>query len=157
MENTNPLVVVRHGLEWQQDAACRGEMAAAFYPPLRPEKKHERLARERAAKAVCDTCTVRVECLALVELAYDSIASREDRAETRKLLAGTALALRRYRLRHGSYPATLAALSSAEPPASPIDPFTGRPLGFRRQGAGFVLRSAGVEPADRSLRWEIPR
>jgi WhiB family redox-sensing transcriptional regulator len=63
MENTNPLVVVRHGLEWQQDAACRGEMAAAFYPPLRPEKKHERLARERAAKAVCDTCTVRVECL----------------------------------------------------------------------------------------------
>lgn len=100
---------------------------------------------------------VRVECLALVELAYDTIASRADRAETRKLLAGTALALRRYRLRHGSYPATLAALSSAEPPASPIDPFTGRPLGFRRQGAGFVLRSAGVEPADRSLRWEIPR
>ena len=62
MESTFP-PVARHGLEWQLDAACRGEFAAAFYPPIRSESKHERLARERAAKAVCDECPVRVPCL----------------------------------------------------------------------------------------------
>jgi WhiB family redox-sensing transcriptional regulator len=49
--------------DWQHDAACRGEFAATFYPPLRPEKKDERLARERAAKAVCRACPVREACL----------------------------------------------------------------------------------------------
>ena len=50
--------------DWQLEAACRGEFAAAFYPPLRTEKKHERLARERAAKAICFSCPVRSDCLA---------------------------------------------------------------------------------------------
>ena len=50
-------------LDWQRDAACRGERAAAFYPPLKPEAKAERLARERIAKAICHACPVRVECL----------------------------------------------------------------------------------------------
>lgn len=49
-------------IEWQQHAACRGERAA-FYPPLQGESKSERQARERAAKAICEVCEVRSECL----------------------------------------------------------------------------------------------
>lgn len=49
-------------IEWQHLAACRGERAA-FYPPLQGESKSERLTRERIAKSICETCTVRDECL----------------------------------------------------------------------------------------------
>lgn len=48
---------------WQRDAACSGEQAVNFYPPMRTEKKVVRLAREARAKAVCATCSVRVDCL----------------------------------------------------------------------------------------------
>jgi WhiB family redox-sensing transcriptional regulator len=34
-----------------------------FFPPSRVERKEERLARERAAKAICRSCIVRAECL----------------------------------------------------------------------------------------------
>lgn len=49
-------------IDWQHDAACRGERAA-FYPPLQGESKSERTARERVAKAICDGCPVRSQCL----------------------------------------------------------------------------------------------
>lgn len=62
MTHTNPRVATDH-LAWQRDAACRGELAAAFYPPLRPESKSERLAREREAKSTCQACPVRTDCL----------------------------------------------------------------------------------------------
>ena len=48
---------------WRQRAACLGDMAAAFYPPLRPEKRPVKDARERRAKAVCASCGVRDRCL----------------------------------------------------------------------------------------------
>jgi WhiB family redox-sensing transcriptional regulator len=47
---------------WQWKAACRGQQTL-FYAPLDPETKTERAARERAAKALCAICPVRVECL----------------------------------------------------------------------------------------------
>lgn len=48
---------------WRFRAACQGERGALFYPPLRPEKKAVRNAREQRAKQVCATCDVRAECL----------------------------------------------------------------------------------------------
>lgn len=62
MRSTDPRVS-RDPLDWQRDAACRGDDAAAFYPPLRTESKPERAEREQAAKAVCAACPVRDECL----------------------------------------------------------------------------------------------
>lgn len=38
-------------------------MAAAFYPPLRSEKRSVKISREQQAKAVCASCTVRAQCL----------------------------------------------------------------------------------------------
>jgi WhiB family redox-sensing transcriptional regulator len=51
-------------LEWQHAAACRGETASAFYPPIQFERKELRVARERTAKSICHQCAVRQECLA---------------------------------------------------------------------------------------------
>jgi WhiB family transcriptional regulator, redox-sensing transcriptional regulator len=51
-------------ITWQQTGACRSSAASSdFYPPMRTERKHERLARERRAKSVCATCPVQVQCL----------------------------------------------------------------------------------------------
>jgi WhiB family redox-sensing transcriptional regulator len=50
-------------LHWQQFAACRGEHASSFYPPLHFERKELRLSRERHAKAICASCSVRQHCL----------------------------------------------------------------------------------------------
>jgi WhiB family transcriptional regulator, redox-sensing transcriptional regulator len=48
---------------WQQAGACRNGSGADFYPPIHGERKHERIARERRAKAVCASCPVRIDCL----------------------------------------------------------------------------------------------
>jgi WhiB family redox-sensing transcriptional regulator len=48
---------------WQVRAACRGPQAAVFFPPTHPERKEEKLAREARAKAICETCVVRRDCL----------------------------------------------------------------------------------------------
>jgi WhiB family redox-sensing transcriptional regulator len=53
----------RYEDDWQLRAACRGPQASVFFPPPRFERKHERLAREADAKAICHTCIVREECL----------------------------------------------------------------------------------------------
>lgn len=49
--------------EWLGKAACKN-LAKLFYPPDHFERKNEKLERERRAKAVCATCSVREQCLA---------------------------------------------------------------------------------------------
>jgi WhiB family redox-sensing transcriptional regulator len=58
------LVVAVNLNDWQTLAACNGHPRADdFYPPFHTERKQERLARERRAKAVCAACPVRNNCL----------------------------------------------------------------------------------------------
>ena len=47
--------------DWQLDAACRGSDAAAFFHP-EGERGPSRVAREHAAKSVCATCPVLLQC-----------------------------------------------------------------------------------------------
>jgi WhiB family transcriptional regulator, redox-sensing transcriptional regulator len=47
--------------EWQLAGACRGTDAAVFFHP-EGERGSARLARERAAKAICAACPVLREC-----------------------------------------------------------------------------------------------
>jgi WhiB family redox-sensing transcriptional regulator len=57
-------VSVQHAQEaWQDRAACRGPNTAVFFPPPQFERKDDKEARERRAKAICATCSVRAECL----------------------------------------------------------------------------------------------
>jgi WhiB family transcriptional regulator, redox-sensing transcriptional regulator len=55
--------VVTGNLEWQRAARCRGDAGRDFYPPFSGERKRDRKARELRAKAVCEDCPVRAECL----------------------------------------------------------------------------------------------
>lgn len=48
---------------WQVRAACRGPQASVFFPPPQFERKDEKLERERRAKEICTSCSVRKECL----------------------------------------------------------------------------------------------
>ena len=48
---------------WQNKAACRGPHAVVFFPPSHPERKDERIQRERIAKEICRTCPVVKSCL----------------------------------------------------------------------------------------------
>jgi WhiB family transcriptional regulator, redox-sensing transcriptional regulator len=50
-------------MSWAVEAACRGPQASEFFPPMTSEHKDDRLARERRAKTICATCTVRTSCL----------------------------------------------------------------------------------------------
>jgi hypothetical protein len=60
-----------------------------------------------------------------------------------------AVALRLYQTEHGSYPPALDAL-----PRGPVDPFSGRPYVYRREGAGFVLYSVGEDGIDQGASSE---
>ena len=48
---------------WQPVALCRGNHSHLFFPPSTQERKDERERREIRAKAVCQICPVRNDCL----------------------------------------------------------------------------------------------
>ncbi|MET0627988.1 MAG: WhiB family transcriptional regulator [Acidimicrobiia bacterium] len=48
---------------WRDRAACRGPETSLFFPPTTAERRDDRDARERRAKAICFQCAVREECL----------------------------------------------------------------------------------------------
>ena len=48
---------------WRDRAACRGPETALFFPPSTSERRDDRDARERRAKAICRQCAVQRECL----------------------------------------------------------------------------------------------
>jgi WhiB family redox-sensing transcriptional regulator len=49
--------------DWLGAAACKGRNSTMFFPPTSGETRAERHMRENMAKAICQTCTVRPECL----------------------------------------------------------------------------------------------
>jgi hypothetical protein len=70
------------------------------------------------------------------------------RNETRRRLTVTAIALERYKLRHGTPPSELAALVPQFLSAVPLDPMSGKPLRYRLNTGGFVLYSVGEDGRD---------
>ena len=70
------------------------------------------------------------------------------------------VALRRYRLDRGSYPDDLSALSPSYLATVPIDPFTGKPPVYERQGAGFTLHAESGKssaPIKSALDWKVDK
>ena len=71
------------------------------------------------------------------------------RYETQRQMALTALALKRYQLRHGKLPAALAALTPEFLPVAPIDYMNGRLLIYTQlSDQRFALRSVGNDEQD---------
>ena len=78
--------------DWQVKAACRGPQGTAmFFPPSNFERKDEKEDRESKAKAICQACLVKKECLqyavAIKEL--HGIWGGTNEAERKVLLAST--------------------------------------------------------------------
>lgn len=48
---------------WRVFAKCTGDNAAYFFPPNHFERKPEKDGREGRARALCQVCRVRAECL----------------------------------------------------------------------------------------------
>lgn len=73
------------------------------------------------------------------------------------LTARVGLACRIFKSRTGEYPENLQALVPALLTDVPIDPFTGDPLVYRREGEGFIVYSLGSNLKDDGGRstWEI--
>lgn len=89
---------------------------------------------------------------------------RADLWEARFAVARVGLALERHRLARGEYPASLDALVPEFLAALPSDPFTGAPPEYRREAAGYLLRSDAdgkdfdlVGNPDTALRWAVRR
>ena len=59
-----------------------------------------------------------------------------------------ALALKAYQYKTGHYPASLQELRRLVPWDLPTDPFSGKDLGYRREGSGFILHSYGLDLDD---------
>ena len=69
--------------------------------------------------------------------------------ETQCRLTVTAIAIKRYELKHGSPPAELSALVPEFLAAVPIDPMSGKALRYAlKAGAGFALYSTGLDGID---------
>ena len=75
--------------------------------------------------------------------------TNEAKADTENALLLTMLALRAYKLDHGTYPATLSALAPACLKAVPDDPFAlSGPLRYKRTRGGYLLYSVGPDGKD---------
>ncbi|MBI3876023.1 MAG: hypothetical protein HY300_08735 [Verrucomicrobia bacterium] len=81
--------------------------------------------------------------------ALGNITKKAAAAETQRQIVIGAIALHRHKLRHGKFPADLAALVPEFLPAVPIDFMDGNPLRYRLQPDGaFLLYSIGEDGVD---------
>ena len=80
---------------------------------------------------------------------YDKVRAREVCEDAQNALLVMVLALRAYRLEHGTYPATLSALAPTYFKAVPADPFAlSGLLRYKRSTSGYLLYSIGPDGKD---------
>ena len=78
-------------------------------------------------------------------------------AEAERRVINTALALNRYRRKHGRYPETLQALAPEFLKSVPVDFMTGQPLHYRVAEDGhFLLYSVGLDCVDNDGKIQAP-
>jgi hypothetical protein len=82
-------------------------------------------------------------------LDFRGVADRVMRTEAAKRMVITAIALKRYELKHGNYPPALNSLVPGLLPAIPLDPVDGQPLRYWLKTDGtFLLYSIGPNGKD---------
>ena len=75
--------------------------------------------------------------------------SKAIRAEAARRIVVTAIALKRFQLRHGEFPASLSELTPDLLPSVPVDPVDGKPLRYRLNADGtYTLYSVGEDGVD---------
>ncbi len=82
-------------------------------------------------------------------MAFETAFNKVMRVETAKHMAITAIALKRYQLKRGNYPANLNSLVPEFLASVPLDPVDGQPLRYRPNTDGtFLLYSVGEDGKD---------
>jgi hypothetical protein len=108
-------------------------------PPVRPK---------RSGSSALDMLRTRQRILQHTG-SGQTLLERAVEAESRRRVLVTAIALERYRVRHGSLPKSLAELAPDLVPAVPVDFIDGQPLRYQPQSDGhFVLYSVGLDGRD---------
>ncbi len=80
--------------------------------------------------------------------AYGTVFLKNGQLEATFLAARTGLACRLHKSRTGQYPEKLETLVPGILSEVPIDPFTGKPFVYRREGEGFIVYSLGSNEKD---------
>jgi hypothetical protein len=79
---------------------------------------------------------------------FETAYLKEAMLEATILATRTGLACRLYKSRTGEYPENLGVLVPGILSEVPVDPFTGKPFAYRREGAGFIVYSLGSNEKD---------
>jgi hypothetical protein len=69
-------------------------------------------------------------------------------AETEHRLSRLGLAATGYRLKHGKFPASLEAMTPELMPRIPVDPYDGKPMRMKMDGADLLIYSVGANGKD---------
>ena len=81
--------------------------------------------------------------------AWGAVHRKTEAEEVARQVVMTAMALKRYQLKHGNYPPDLDSLVPEFVPAVPLDPVDGQPLRYRPNADGtFLLYSIGQNGVD---------
>jgi hypothetical protein len=79
---------------------------------------------------------------------FEAAFMKEAMLEASLLAARTGLACRLHKSRTGAYPESLEALVPGILKEVPVDPFTGKPFVYRREGKGIIVYSLGSNEKD---------
>jgi len=110
-----------------------------FYETKEFREKYEREIRAFPWHAILSRLAVPEMSAALL---------KQSTLEALALTARTGLACKIYKNQNGRYPDDLADLVPGILPEVPVDPFTGKPLIYRLEGAGFIVYSLGSNEKD---------
>jgi len=80
--------------------------------------------------------------------AYGTVFLKSAQLEASLLAARIGLACKIFKSRTGAYPESLEALVPGILKEVPVDPFTGKPFVYRREGKGFIVYSLGSNEKD---------
>jgi hypothetical protein len=126
---------------------CFQQLMAARKEPFPDRLKTESLIRQCATEATSQKLVVN----GLLQSGLAGYVPREARALAHFRLGLTAVALEQFRLAHENrYPAALSELAPDYAAKTPVDPFDGQPLRYRKKGAGYLLYSVGSDLKDDS-------
>jgi hypothetical protein len=82
---------------------------------------------------------------------------KEQVLEANIMMAAAGIACRLFRMKYGDFPESLSMLSPEFLPGIPLDPFSGRPLVYKKTGSGIKIYSVGSNMRDDNgvETWEI--
>lgn len=144
--------LVPNGWYYQNQTRCARMMFQYYIPVADPKAQTISPGVVRAANAVFEAETAHVTPYNIAERmlvpALGNAARRFAYAQGSVDLARAAVALERFRLATGNYPATLDDLKSQHLPVPPHDVINGLPLRYSRTNNVFILYSVGWNETD---------